>query len=162
MKGLFSSRQASLVKGIFQVHGTLLSQRQYKTYTHNHRITESAAETTDVFSVEYCEVSQRGLYPRNEWETRIRLNLRALLLSGSVPLKWKVSERRRAEAASEQEMRLQTIDLKAETGERGTRRHMETDRVGSLDISATQCKTQSTVRRQPGVDVGGFCKNWFI
>lgn len=33
---------------------------------------ESAAETIDASSVDYCEVSQRGLYPSDECETRIR------------------------------------------------------------------------------------------
>lgn len=70
MKGIFSTCQASLVKGIIQVHATLLSQWKYITY--NPWITESAAETIHISSVEYCKVFQQGLYPSDVCETRIR------------------------------------------------------------------------------------------
>lgn len=145
MKGIFSTCQASLVKGIIQVHATLLSQWKYITY--NPWITESAAETIHISSVEYCKVFQQGLYPSDVCETRIRWK-RCSIWEHCVylgPSSWNG----KCQNGGEQRQHLnrkcvcRRLTSRQRLGERGTRRHSERD---SVDISAMQCKMLSAVR----------------
>lgn len=133
-RGYFLSHSASLVKASIRSMLPCSSQGKYQRHAHNHWIGESAAETAAVFSVEYCEVSRRGLYPGDECETRIRWQRYSIWehrfylgLSGWNGKCQKGGEQRQH---LNRKMRSRMIDHKAEADERGTPRHTQTHRDG--------------------------------